>query len=147
MPRPTLTRRATPVAGRTLPDHRRLGFGLRREGGGDIQEPSPVAVVSVTAPSTTIESGQTLQLAATARNASGTVIEGRTFEWTTADAAVASVSPAGLVTGLNAGQVEIRATTEGVTGSETLAVRPLHPAVRLPWDFSRSPLGSTSRST
>jgi hypothetical protein len=50
------------------------------------------------------------------------VVGGRTFEWTTADAAVASVSPTGLVTGLNEGQVEIRAITEGVTGSIMITV-------------------------
>jgi glucose/arabinose dehydrogenase len=50
------------------------------------------------------------------------VVEGGSFEWATTDAAVASVSPAGLVTGLTQGQVEIRATTEGVTGSMAITV-------------------------
>jgi glucose/arabinose dehydrogenase len=90
--------------------------------GGDIQEPRPVTAVTVTAPNTTIEAGQTVQLTATARDAGGTVVDGRTFEWTTADAAVASVSPTGLVSGLTEGQVEIRATTEGVTGSIMITV-------------------------
>jgi glucose/arabinose dehydrogenase len=91
-------------------------------GDGNIQEPTGVAAVTVTAPQTTVESGQTLQLTATARDAGGTVVEGRTFEWTTADAAVASVSPTGLVTGLHEGQVEISAITEGVTGSIMITV-------------------------
>jgi hypothetical protein len=92
------------------------------DGGGGIQEPEPVASVTITAPTTEIQVGQTVQLAATARDAGGTVIEGGTFEWTTADAAVASVSQAGLVTGRTAGQVEIRAVTEGVTGSIMITV-------------------------
>ncbi|HEY3013204.1 MAG TPA: PQQ-dependent sugar dehydrogenase, partial [Gemmatimonadales bacterium] len=92
------------------------------DGSGDIQEPIPVTTVTVTAPQTTIELGQTVQLTATARDASGTVVEGRTFEWTTADAVVASVSSTGLVTGLSQGQVEIRATTEGVTGTIMITV-------------------------
>ena len=91
-------------------------------GGGDIQEPRPVTAVSVTAPNTSIQVGQTVQLAATAQDAAGTMVEGRTFEWTTGDAAVASVSQAGLVSGVTAGQVEIRAATEGVTGSITITV-------------------------
>jgi glucose/arabinose dehydrogenase len=91
-------------------------------GGADIQEPGPVTAVTLTASMTTIESGQTVQLTATARDAGGAVVEGRTFEWTTADAAVASVSPTGLVTGLEAGQVEIRAITEDVTGSVVITV-------------------------
>jgi glucose/arabinose dehydrogenase len=97
-------------------------------GGADIQQPRPVtAAVTVTAPNTTVDSGQTVQLTATAQDAGGTVLEGRTFEWTTADAAVASVSPAGLVTGLKPGQVEIRATTEGVTGSTIIMVAAVPP--------------------
>jgi glucose/arabinose dehydrogenase len=92
------------------------------DGGGDVQEPSPVTAVTVTGPQTTIEVGNTVQLTATARNAGGTVVEGRTFEWNTADAAVATVSSTGLVTGLVPGQVEIRATTEGVTGGLVVAV-------------------------
>jgi glucose/arabinose dehydrogenase len=91
-------------------------------GGGDIQEPRPVASITVTAPTTAILVGQTVQLTATARDAGGTVVEGRAFEWTTAAAAVASVSTTGLVTGLTEGQVEIRAITEGITGSITIAV-------------------------
>jgi glucose/arabinose dehydrogenase len=98
--------------------------GCGEEGGDDIQEPGPlpVATVTVTAPQTSIAAGQTVQLTATALDAAGTLLEGRTFEWTTADAAVASVSETGLVSGLAEGQVEIRATTETITGSITLTV-------------------------
>jgi glucose/arabinose dehydrogenase len=66
--------------------------------------------------------GQTVQLTATALDAGGAEVAGGTFEWSTADATVASVSPTGLVTGLAEGQVEIHAITEGVTGSLTIAV-------------------------
>jgi glucose/arabinose dehydrogenase len=101
--------------------------GCGGDQGGDIQEPTPVppipvASVTVTAPQTSIASGQTVQLTATAQDANGTVLEGRTFEWTTADAAVASVSQAGLVSGLAPGQVEIRATTETISGSIMVTV-------------------------
>jgi glucose/arabinose dehydrogenase len=97
------------------------------DGGGDIQEPGPVSAITVTAPATTIQVGQTAQLTATARDARGTVLEGHSFEWATADASVASVSPTGLVTGLAEGLVEIRATTEGLTGSLTLTIAPAPP--------------------
>jgi glucose/arabinose dehydrogenase len=90
--------------------------------GGDIQEPIAVTSVTVTGPATTLQVGQTVQLTATARDAGNAVVEGRTFEWTTADAAVATVSAAGLVTGLTPGQAEIRASTEGVTGSLVITV-------------------------
>lgn len=101
-------------------------------GNGDVQGPGPVTAVTVTAPATTIEAGTTLQLAATAQDADGSAVEGRTFEWTTTDAAVASVSQTGLVTGLHEGPVEIRATTDGVSGSLALtvtAVPPVEPVV------------------
>ncbi|MGI8819031.1 MAG: PQQ-dependent sugar dehydrogenase [Gemmatimonadales bacterium] len=100
--------------------------------GADIQEPLPVTAVTITAPSTTVDSGQTLQLTATARNANGAVVEGRTSEWTTVDAAVASVSSSGLVTGLKPGPVEIRASTEGVTGSILITIAAAPPVVPPP---------------
>lgn len=91
-------------------------------GGGDIQEPVAVAQVAVSAPAPTVVVGQTLQLTATAQDAAGNPLEARAFAWSTADAAIASVSPSGLVTGVAAGPVEIRATSEGVTGSMTITV-------------------------
>jgi hypothetical protein len=121
MPKPPLSRRVTLLA---LSPALIIVASVSACGGngGDIQDPRPVTAVTVTAPTTTIESGQTVQLTATARAADGTVVEGRTFEWTTADAAVASVSPTGLVTGLTEGQVEIRAITEAVTGSIVITI-------------------------
>jgi glucose/arabinose dehydrogenase len=96
-------------------------------GGGDIQDPSPVASVTITAPTTEIRVGETVQLTATARDADGNVLEGKSFEWTSGIGTVASVSPTGLVTGLVKGQSEIRATTEGVTGSIVITVDPVPP--------------------
>jgi len=91
--------------------------------GADIQEPSVVASVTVTAPTTEIRVGQAVQLTATARDVGGTVLEDKSFEWTSGIGTVASVSPTGLVIGLVKGQSEIRATTEGVTGSIVITVR------------------------
>jgi glucose/arabinose dehydrogenase len=96
-------------------------------GGGDIQEPGPVTAITVTAPATTLEVGQTVQLTATARDEAGAVLEGHTFEWTTADSRVASVSSTGLVTALAEGDVEIHAATEGVIGSILITVAPVVP--------------------
>jgi uncharacterized protein YjdB len=90
--------------------------------GGEIQEPVAVAEVTVTAPTTRIGVGQIVQLTATALDADGAVLEGRSFEWTSGIGTVASVSPTGLVTGRVKGQSEIRATTEGVTGTLVITV-------------------------
>jgi glucose/arabinose dehydrogenase len=92
------------------------------DGDGDVQ-PNPVTAVTVTAPTTEISAGHTVQLTATAHDANGTALEGKSFEWTSGIGSVASVSPAGLVTGLAKGQSEIRATTEGVTGSIVITVQ------------------------
>jgi glucose/arabinose dehydrogenase len=97
--------------------------------GGDIQEPGPgaVAEVVVAAPTTTAAVGQSVQFTATARDASGHVLEGGTFAWTTADASVATVSETGLVTAVAEGQAAISATEDGITGSLAVAVLPPAP--------------------
>jgi glucose/arabinose dehydrogenase len=98
--------------------------------GSNVPGPSPVAPVAsvtVTAPATTVPVGGTVQLTATAKDANGTVLEGRAFEWATSDASVASVSPTGLVTALAEGPVEIRVTAEGIAGNLGLTVMPAGP--------------------
>lgn len=89
--------------------------------GDAILEPGPVASVTITAPTTEIRIGQSVQLTATARDANGTELE-REFTWISGIGTVASVSSTGLVTGLVKGQSEIRATTEDVTGSIVITV-------------------------
>jgi hypothetical protein len=90
--------------------------------GGNLQEPNPVAVVNVSAPTTRIRVGETVQLTATALDADGNVLEDREFTWTSGIGTVASVSADGLVTGRVKGASEIRATTEGVTGTLVITV-------------------------
>ena len=91
------------------------------DGGGDVG-PTPVTSVTVTAPQTSLAVGQTMLLTATARGSGNTVIEGKSFEWSTSDGAVASVSPSGVVTGLAAGSAEITATADGIPGSIAITV-------------------------
>ena len=95
--------------------------------GGSIQEPTRVAVITISAPTTMIRVGDTVQLTASARDADGNVLEGRDFTWTSGIGTVASVSSSGLVTGLVKGQSEIRATAEGVTGTLVITVA-VHPS-------------------
>jgi outer membrane protein assembly factor BamB len=113
---------------------RRLGaialFGLLAACGGDgnpVETPKPAPEtnsVQVTGPSAGMRVGQTMQLSATARDAAGNAIAGRTFAWTSSSEAVASVSPAGLVTSAAPGSVTIRATADGKTGEVTLTITP-----------------------
>lgn len=95
--------------------------------GGEIQEPALVATVRIAAPTTTIGIGQTVQLTATAHDADGAELEGRSFEWSSGITSVASVSQTGLVTGLAKGRSAIRATTDTVTGSLVISVELLPP--------------------
>src|SRR5207249_11278092 len=72
----------------------------------------PVASVAVTPGSATIQVGQTQQLAATLKDASGNTLSGRAVSWTSSNPSVASVSGSGLVTGLAAGSAVITAMSE-----------------------------------
>jgi hypothetical protein len=83
-----------------------------------------VATVVITAvPTGPILVGQTVQLAATAVNATGGTITGASFTWRTSDPTVASVSRGGLITALGAGSVTVTATAGGRDGTATLDVR------------------------
>ena len=85
--------------------------------------PAPVATVTVAPATGSISIGQTLQLTATLRDASGNVLTGRTISWTTSSASIATVSSSGLVTAVAAGgPVTITATSEGRSGTAAVTV-------------------------
>jgi hypothetical protein len=66
--------------------------------------------------------GSSVQLTAEALDALGGVVEGRTFEWSSADPAVATVSQTGLATATGPGITWISASTDEVTGVAWLEV-------------------------
>jgi alpha-tubulin suppressor-like RCC1 family protein/uncharacterized protein YjdB len=80
-----------------------------------------VASVSVSGGGS-IALGQTVQLTATANDASGREIRGRTISWATDDGAVATVSSSGLVTGIAPGSANITATIGGKTGKAAVSI-------------------------
>jgi glucose/arabinose dehydrogenase len=91
--------------------------------GGDVQAPpTPVATVIVQAPESTLAAGQAVQLAATARDAQGNPLADQTFTWATANPSIATVSEAGLVTGVGAGQTEITAMSDTTHGGLMITV-------------------------
>lgn len=95
--------------------------------------PIPVASVVVTPPTATIDSGATVQLVATPRDASGNVLTGRGASWTSANPTVASVNSSGLVSGLSpGGPVSVTATVEGRQGSAVVSVMPVIAGLPLP---------------
>ncbi len=82
----------------------------------------PVASVAVTPPAASIQTGQTVQLTATPKDASGNPLPGRVVTWTSDAQGVASVDGRGLVTGLTAGSATITATSEGQSGTSAITV-------------------------
>ena len=83
---------------------------------------APVATVTVSPASGSGLGGQTLQLTATTRDASGNSLPGRVVTWGSGNTALATVSGGGLVTGVAAGTVTITATSEGKSGSAAITV-------------------------
>jgi len=84
---------------------------------------APVAAVTVTPSSGTVAIGQTVQLTATPRDASGNPLTGRVITWQSSNSAIASVNGSGLVSGVAAGgPVTMTATSEGQSGTASITV-------------------------
>jgi CubicO group peptidase (beta-lactamase class C family) len=82
-----------------------------------------VASVQVSGP-TSLQLGESVTLTATARDASGNIVTGRTFTWSSSDDQRASVNSAGRVTAHATGDVTITAEVDGRSGSAALQVVP-----------------------
>ena len=96
--------------------------------GGSTEPPAPTPVVSsvssvlITAPTSAIDVGGTVDLTVTVRDLAGAVVTGKSLSWATSNATVASVSSTGTVTGVAAGSALISASVEGKTGSTQVTV-------------------------
>ena len=92
---------------------------------GDSPPPAPnVASVVVTPAATTFATlGETVQLSASASDASGNTISGETFTWSSSSTSVATVSSSGLVTAVANGSATITATADGINGTATITVQ------------------------
>ncbi|MEP7383638.1 MAG: Ig-like domain-containing protein [Gemmatimonadota bacterium] len=91
----------------------------------DVVVESPVATVEVLPASTIVVQGATVQLTATTRDAQGNVLVGREMAWQSQSPASATVSPAGLVTGVAPDPaVAIVAVSEGRSGTTVVRVVP-----------------------
>src|SRR5436309_1202107 len=82
----------------------------------------PVASVTVSPATANVFAGATTQLSATLKDAAGNVLTGRAVAWTSSNTAIATVSAAGLVTGVAAGSAMITATSEGQSGTASVTV-------------------------
>lgn len=78
--------------------------------------------VAIEMPAGAIVPGQSVQLNGKLMGLGGENLTGRTVAWSSSNAAVATVSGTGLLTGVAPGLTEIAATTEGVRGALPLVV-------------------------
>ncbi|HEU0080162.1 MAG TPA: Ig-like domain-containing protein, partial [Longimicrobiaceae bacterium] len=84
--------------------------------------PAPVAGVTVSPAAASVEAGRTVQLTATPMDAAGSPLAGRTVAWSSSNPAAATVSGAGVVTGVAPGSATITAASEGKNGSAAVTV-------------------------
>src|SRR5690348_5093837 len=98
--------------------------------------PSPVASVSVLPAAATLLPGETLRLVATAMDASRDTLKDRHVSWRTSDAAVATVSATGLVTGVGSGSASITAVVESQSGASGVTVLLTAGALSGVWDWT-----------
>ena len=87
--------------------------------------PGPAAVVVLLPETATVREGAPpIQLTATATDARGNAIIGRSFTWTTSSGSIATVNSSGQVLGRNPGTVTIKATLDGKFDSTVVTVTP-----------------------
>ena len=91
-------------------------------GGNDLTGPAPVASVTLSPASAELQVGSTVQLSTVLTDAAGATLTDRVVSWSSSKPTVASVSEAGLVTGVAAGEAGITATSEGKSATATITV-------------------------
>jgi M6 family metalloprotease-like protein len=110
--------------------------------------PVPVASVTVTPATAGLVLGTTQQLTASARDAAGAVLTGRTITWSSSAPTVATVSATGLVTTVAIGTATISATAEGIAGTAAITVTPVPVAsVSVTPASAALPVGTTQQLT
>ncbi|MBI4420105.1 MAG: Ig-like domain-containing protein, partial [Gemmatimonadetes bacterium] len=107
---------------------RLVGIGTSRitasigQASGSAEVTGLAGAVNVTPAAATAEAGKTVQLTATVNDADGKALSGVAVTWSTGDAAIATVSSTGLVTGVAPGAVTITATAGGKSGTAAVTV-------------------------
>jgi uncharacterized protein YjdB len=109
---------------------------------------TPVASVSTTLAASSLAQGQTTQATARVKDADGNVLTGRVVTWVSSNPSIATVSSTGVVTALQAGTSDIRATSEGVFGVATVTVTTVPVAsVTVSLNTASLPVGATTQAT
>jgi Big-like domain-containing protein len=81
-----------------------------------------VANIRITPASPSVPIGQAITLTGTPLDATGAAVAGRSVQWSVANAAIARVDTAGVVTGVTPGQTLVSATAGGRTSGVTVTV-------------------------
>ncbi len=84
--------------------------------------PPVVTTVTVSPPSASIAVGATVSLTAVVKDAQGNTMTGQTVTWSTSNAAIATVSANGVVSGVAGGSATITATSSGKSGTSAITV-------------------------
>lgn len=104
-----------------------LGIAGCPGGGGGTTEPDRSVRTVVVSPATvSVAAGSTQQLTATLKDIAGNTVTGRTVTWSSANTALATVDPGGLVTGVaEGGPVVVTASADGKSGTAQVSVTPV----------------------
>lgn len=89
----------------------------------------PVHSVKLTLAPTTINAGQRATSSVVLRDSLGKILAGRSIAWSSSGPNVASVGIGGSITGIAPGTAVITATSEGKSGSASISVKTVSPAV------------------
>jgi len=117
-------------------------------GGGGSSSSATVASITVspTTGSVSVNGDQTFT--ATALDSNGQTVTGQTFTWTSSNTGVATITSAGVATGLKAGSSQITASTAGVTSTAaTLTVNPAIATVSISPITASIKVGGTQQFT
>jgi uncharacterized protein YjdB len=107
-----------------------------------------VASVNVTPTSSSVSVNGQQQFTANALDSNGTTVSGQTFTWTSSSPSVASISTAGIATGVAPGSTQVTALTAGITSTAvTLTVSPSIASVSISPMSATIKVGQTQQFT
>lgn len=84
----------------------------------------PVASVTVNPNPANVQVNNTQQFFATLRDANGNILLGRPVTWTVSDTTKATITTAGVMTGIATGPITLTATSEGISGTASVTIVP-----------------------
>jgi len=116
--------------------------------GGGSSTTQTVASVNVTPTTSSVSVNGDQQFTATALDSNGQTVSGQTFPWTSSNTSVATISTAGIATGLTPGSTQITALTAGITSTAvTMTVNPSIASISISPTSATIKVGQTQQFT